>query len=256
MTEGNIAGIHNYCDRWCERCFFTSRCSVFESESKTDPKALDVKNKLFWERLSENFSKAQEMIEQAAEKHGINLEEIKANLEDVERKEKELRVKSSKHIIIALTREYMSFANHWLKTQPGMMEKLEKMKADITMGVESQGEIKKQTDTIKDCLQIIQWYMTFLEPKFIRALMGKENDVLDGLFDDDGEEFPRDYDGSAKIGIIAVDRCMQAWTRLFDLLPTQEDDFLKALSLLERIKREVLDEFPDAMKFVRPGFDE
>ena len=256
MSKGNIIGIHNYCDRWCERCIFTSRCSVYESESKADPKELDVKNKLFWERLSENFTKAQEMIEQAAEKHGIDLHDLKLNLEDVERKEKELRVKSSKHIIITLTREYTSFASRWLKTQPGMMQKLEKMKEDITLGVESQQEIKKQTETIKDCLQIIQWYITFLEPKFMRALMGKDNDMLSELMDDDDEEFPRDYDGSAKIGVIAVERCMQSWTRLFDLLPAQEDDFLKALSLLERMKKEVLKEFPGAMQFVRPGFDE
>lgn len=147
------------------------------------------------------------------------------------------------------------FAHQWLKTQPGMMQKLEQMKADITLGVESQQQIKKETETIKDCLKVIQWYITFLEPKFMRALMGKENDMLDGLNDGD-EDTQRDYDGSAKIGVIAVDRCMQAWTQLFGLLPTQEDDFLRALSLLERIKKEVLKEFPDAMNFVRPGFDE
>ena len=24
-----ISGIYNYCDRWCERCAFTSRCMNF-----------------------------------------------------------------------------------------------------------------------------------------------------------------------------------------------------------------------------------
>ena len=24
-----ISGIHNYCDRWCERCPYTSRCGSF-----------------------------------------------------------------------------------------------------------------------------------------------------------------------------------------------------------------------------------
>jgi hypothetical protein len=47
-----------------------------------------------------------------------------------------------------------------------------------------------------------------------------------------------------------------AWMKLFDLLPDQEDHFLKALSLLEKIKNETIIEFPEALKFVRPGFDE
>ena len=27
--DGFILGIFNYCDRWCERCPFTSRCRSF-----------------------------------------------------------------------------------------------------------------------------------------------------------------------------------------------------------------------------------
>ena len=31
--NGNlISGIYNYCDRWCERCPFTSRCLVYATE--------------------------------------------------------------------------------------------------------------------------------------------------------------------------------------------------------------------------------
>src|SRR5262245_58416083 len=27
-----ISGIYNYCDRWCERCAFTSRCFLYATE--------------------------------------------------------------------------------------------------------------------------------------------------------------------------------------------------------------------------------
>ncbi len=30
--HGFIPGIHNYCDRWCERCPFSSRCRAFAIE--------------------------------------------------------------------------------------------------------------------------------------------------------------------------------------------------------------------------------
>ncbi|MDY6953748.1 MAG: hypothetical protein SWE60_19750 [Thermodesulfobacteriota bacterium] len=35
--EQFISGIHNYCDRWCERCPLTSRCmnfSIFTHQDK------------------------------------------------------------------------------------------------------------------------------------------------------------------------------------------------------------------------------
>ena len=32
--KSHIPGIYNYCDRWCERCKFTSQCLLFTNESK------------------------------------------------------------------------------------------------------------------------------------------------------------------------------------------------------------------------------
>jgi hypothetical protein len=252
MGKGNIPLIHNYCDRWCERCSFTARCAVFESESNAKPEELDIKNKAFWERLSANFGKARGVLEQAAEKLGVDLDAIHADIEDVERKTEQSRVDSGNHAIIRLTKEYSDFGHNWLKTQPGMLDKLEKLKENLTLGVESQQDARIQTVTIKDSLAVIQWYLTFLEPKLMRALMGKADDGI--LAEDD--DFPKDSDGSAKIAIIGIERSMQAWARIFDLLPEQEDHFLKALSLLEKIKTLTMREFPNAMSFVRPGFDE
>jgi hypothetical protein len=48
---------------------------------------------------------------------------------------------------------------------------------------------------------------------------------------------------------------MAAWIRLHELLPACEDAALKALSLLEKLKKLTLETFPDAMQFIRPGFD-
>jgi hypothetical protein len=252
MAGRNIPGIHNYCDRWCERCIFTSRCAVFEDNSNLKPEEQDVKNKAFWERLSQNFTKAKSMLEDAAEKSGIDLTAMQEDIEEEERKKATRKRKSLSHPMIQLSRDYFTFTERWLKTQPGMMEKLEKLKENLTLGVESQQEAKVQMETIKDCLAVIQWYLAFTEPKLMRALMGKEQYVEE----EEQDNQPRDYDGSAKIALIGIERSMQAWIRLFELLPDQEDDFLRALSLLEKIKTLARTEFPEAMAFVRPGFDE
>ncbi len=50
-----ISGIYNYCDRWCERCNFTSRCLTYEqlpeSSKSDDPAASDLDNAKFWEEM-------------------------------------------------------------------------------------------------------------------------------------------------------------------------------------------------------------
>jgi hypothetical protein len=252
MPRENIPGIHNYCDRWCERCPFTARCAVFESESNAKPEELDIKNKAFWDRLSQNFAKAKTMLEEAAEKFGIDLEAVQENIEDVEKARSAKGDEVRKHPLIGMAEEYFSFTEQWLKTQPGMMDKLEHLKENLTMGVESHENAKTQTETIRDCLSVIEWYKTFMEMKLMRALMGKADADLFG----EDEEDQRDYDGSAKIAIIAIERSIQAWANLFELLPEQEDTFLKVLSLLEKMKKATIAEFPKAMEFVRPGFDE
>jgi hypothetical protein len=55
-----ISGIHNYCDRWCERCPFSSRCMVYaveQADEDDDPKSRDINNKKFWDRLQGSFSR-------------------------------------------------------------------------------------------------------------------------------------------------------------------------------------------------------
>jgi hypothetical protein len=44
--------------------------------------------------------------------------------------------------------------------------------------------------------------------------------------------------------------------RLYSFLPSSEDTTLQALSLLEQLNQKTIEEFPDAMKFIRPGFDD
>jgi hypothetical protein len=252
MSERNIPGIYNYCDRWCERCPFTGRCAVYESESVATPLEVDVKNKAFWDRLSQNFAKARVMLEDAAKEHGIDMESVMENIDEVQKNEAAIEQEIEKHSLILMAKEYREFTDQWLKTQPGMMDKLEKLKENLTMGTESHEDAKIQTETIKDSLSVIEWYKHFLEVKLNRALRGRADAAE---FNEDNDS-PHDYDGSAKIAVIGVERSMQAWARLFDLLPDQEDTFLKVLALLERMKTKIVLEFPSAMEFVRPGFDE
>jgi hypothetical protein len=49
---------------------------------------------------------------------------------------------------------------------------------------------------------------------------------------------------------------MEAWAKLFDMLPQHEDEFLIVLGLLDKLRKNVDAEFPKARNFHRPGFDD
>src|SRR6185436_15137763 len=75
-NSGYIDGIYNYCDRWCERCTFTSRCRNFEGIRKLSPEEQDIENKAFWDRIGKNFETAAKLLHKAATKFGIDLDAI------------------------------------------------------------------------------------------------------------------------------------------------------------------------------------
>ena len=78
MSTDFIAGIYNYCDRWCERCAFTARCLVFAREKKYfgDKAEHDLKSDAFWKTMTEIFSDTKTLIQRAAEEHGIDLNSV------------------------------------------------------------------------------------------------------------------------------------------------------------------------------------
>ena len=130
-----------------------------------------------------------------------------------------------------------------------LKDKTGELVSHLQMGIKTEADVLDTMTHLKDCEEVINWYLFFIDAKLQRALHGK----LEG---DDQDEFQKDSDGSAKIAIIAIERSIGAWTRLYELMPAAEDIALKALSLLSRLKQKTIAEFPKAMEFKRPGFDD
>src|SRR5947209_3499664 len=91
--NGNlISGIYNYCDRWCERCPFTSRCLVYATEKADieldDPEVRDINNAKFWRKLESMFREAHEMISAWAEEAGIDLDAVEIETAEARRKQR------------------------------------------------------------------------------------------------------------------------------------------------------------------------
>jgi len=87
--------------------------------------------------------------------------------------------------------------------------------------------------------------------KLMRSVHGTLGDTPEIL-----EEFPKDSDGSAKVALIAIDRSMAAWGRMYDYFPAHQDQILALIKHLDSLRRRVEKIFPEARSFIRPGFDE
>lgn len=254
MKEKFISGIYNYCDRWCERCDFTTRCRNFESTGKLSSDQLDINNKAFWESIAGNFQQAIELLYKAAEEHGFDLSKAMTKEEETvyEEQQKFLKKALKDHQVSKLCKQYQKLVMPFVEKSEGLVDKTRELVSHLHLGIKTEAEVVHTVAGIGDCFEIIQWYIFFIDAKLHRALRGK-------LEAEDWEVeygFQKDSEGSAKIAIIAIDRSMGAWKGLYNAMPSLEDIALEALSLLSQLKQKALEEFHKAMEFKRPGFDD
>lgn len=245
-----IPGIYNYCDRWCERCPYTSRCMNYamSEEHFAEPQTNDINSKMFWEKLSDMFKLTLEMIKETAAEHGIDLDSL--DLQQATDDYNEVRKTAENHECSHAAKTYGKMVTKWFDSSKNLFtEKADEMGLQVRLGLPGY-DPSREVASLKDSVDIIRWYQHFIYVKIIRALQGK---IKKSSFDFD--QSPEDSDGSAKIALIAIDRSIAAWGQMREHFPELRDDILDILVLLDRLRRKTETEFPRARAFVRPGFD-
>lgn len=246
-----ISGIYNYCDRWCERCEFTSRCLNFEmSEERSKDTENNSNSESTWKALEQNLKETMEMIQYIAYEKGIDLDNIEIDAEDEKRKTN--RQESSKnHQLFIASKNYANIVHNWLNNEYDYIKEKEKeLNDNLKLGTEENRTLSS-FNGILDSLEIIRWYNLFISAKIYRALSSD----IDFYNDEEMRDFPKDSDGSAKVALIAIDRSIAAWGCLQKHFAEKFDDILDILALLEKIRKKTEKCFPNARSFVRPGFD-
>lgn len=248
-NSGNfISGIYNYCDRWCERCAFTSKCSAFAMDKQRGNKTKDNPEAVL-ETVSENFKLAMEMLVHMAEEKGIDLNNLDDDVE-YEMEEKKREEFADKHILSILSKDYSDRGRNWFQENENALNNLsDKLNQDISLGLTNEN-ILKDVDAIEDAIEVIHWFNFQIYVKLMRALRHGE---LDLEYED---LIQNDINGSAKVALKGTEKSLASWGVLLRNLPEQEDSILPILLLLEKIRTGILKTFPDVNKFIRPGFDE
>ena len=250
-----ISGIYNYCDRWCERCAFSNRCLNFaieQAEGFPTGDARDLRNKEFWEHLHGMFQQTIEMVKESAREMGVNLNdpELRAETLAYERQVRRREIKNQRLPKAAMA--YLERVNKWMEAaKSDFKAKGIELEAEERLEI---GKPRKELAAIEDFVKVIRWYQHFIYVKLCRAISSRAEEEMET--DPEMRAFPKDSDGTTKVVLIAIDRSIGAWAGLREVFPGQEDSILELLRQLGQIRQQAEAMFPNARKFVRPGFDE
>jgi catechol 2,3-dioxygenase-like lactoylglutathione lyase family enzyme len=232
MATDRIDFISAYCDRWCERCAFTERCSAYACTVATAMCDGDVsaglelaiglpqpvggdREKTAGELLLDEFE------EPSAEEIAAAVREEEARAARIDTLE-----------ISQLARAYSVQSRQWLT------------------GNEPQ---RAHADPlVREALEIAGWDSTLISAKLHRALRGRERSREAPLADD--HPLKSDANGSAKVALISLERSEASWRLVADAIA--DTAALDLALMAARLRAHVVEEFPAAIAFIRPGFDE
>ena len=156
-----ISGIYNYCDRWCERCPFTSRCMVYATEKEDDdgdPESRDINNKAFWQKLAAIFEETKQMMADWAAEAGVDLTQVDEAAE--ERREKRLSDAANDKLAVAAS-NYANTVTEWFTGFDQVLNA-----TDLAPNEADTEEMER----IEEAREVIQWYQYQIAVKLMRAL--------------------------------------------------------------------------------------
>jgi hypothetical protein len=198
----------------------------------------------FWKRFEASLKLTKQMVLKMAKEQGITFDPVE--MEEVGREEERKRRMAEKHPLAKAGTKYIKMVNQWFKKgEVVLRDKEEEILAQVKLGVTG---VKEEVASLTDVVEIIRWYQHQIYVKLMRGLdVDDEDEATPG--------YPKDSDGSVKVALIAMDRSIAAWLRLKEFFPDKTDSILTMLVHLDRLRRAAEKEFPNARKFVRPGFD-
>jgi hypothetical protein len=228
LRDGYIDSIFNYCDRWCERCAFASKCRNYAyAEEDPPPDGPEL-----WDYLHNVFQATFLMLEEMMKERGIDPDKLEDIIED-------MALEPENHSLSIFVRETVFKIHEWLEKN----DLYDKIRNQVNLDL----SLSERLSRYKDSIEVIYWYNFFISAKITRAISGLlENDEFSDY----------DMNGSAKIALVSIDRLIASWAVVLNENPECEDEILEILVSLAEIRKRTEMTFTDARKFIRPGFDE
>lgn len=233
MPRPYIDFISAYCDRWCERCAFTARCSNFAVSS-----ALAMCDGDFEAAIELAIGpprvpggQPQQPLQERMAEAMEGFEPTEQELEEIGREMDARRQRIEKLAVAEASHDYAIAAHRWLREYRD------------TCGASDAG--------VEEALEVVAWDRVLIRGKIMRALDGRDERPDGGV---DENPIQSDWNGSAKVAAISIARSERAWRVIAAATGDEAADVLA--TSLATLGQQMSSEFPHAMEFRRPGFDE
>lgn len=247
LNPRHIPGIYSYCDRWCARCPFSERCLVSSTaRAMLEPGERQAADALT-AHLRARFDEARRAIE-ARPDDGREPWDEGCDEERARQAREERRRERRNHPLIREARAYAGLVDAWFDAEEAALLAHADGLADraSTDPLELLPEPEEMTQ-ILDAVDIVRWDRYLVEAKLARALLSPSADIL-------GDGMQHEANGSAKVALLALDRSEASWRLLDAWLPLSGS--ARIVAVQARALREGIESFfPDARRFLRPGFD-
>jgi hypothetical protein len=233
VNASRIDFISDYCDRWCERCAFTSRCSLFAAEAAI-AMCGDVSEGL--ELAVGAPPRARPGPASRAHAWDANLENVELTPDEsaaFERRERERSARVRGTSAVKVADHVAVLAYRWLSASADNL----RATAD---------------EMVVEALDIAFHDAFLVTVKLHRALDGRDRHEHGD--DDDDHPIQNDWNGSAKVALVCIERSETAWRIIAHA--TGQDTPAAIADQLRDLEHHVERTFPRARAFIRPGFDE
>jgi hypothetical protein len=235
MNTERIGLISSYCDRWCERCAFTNRCSTFActvAVGMCGDVAAGIELAIGAPHPPPGEPRESPAAEWLSELP--NVEPSAGEMAEYRRDEKARSVRLDRAAVNVMAKAYMRRSGAWLE------QHRERVAANAD-------------PVVREALDIVAWDAYFVGAKLHRALDSRDR-ARHG--EDACHDHPvqNDWNGSAKVALISLRRSELGWRLIGDA--TGDSSPSRLGDAVGNLRQIVLEEFPNAMAFVRPGFDE
>ena len=231
MNHERIDFVDAYCDRWCERCPFTERCSTFLAVAaaamcEDDSAGLE----LAFGRAPDDDGVVPPLPDWVNDLENVSPSD--RDFEEWERRRKQRRARIDAMPIIRLAEASMLAGFAWLRANHHLGE--------------------TEDVLVREAFEVANHDVTLIRVKLHRALDGRESRGTDDAPMDD-HPVQNDWNGSAKVALISIERSATAWEALASAAGQEAP--AEVARHLRELGTHVEREFPDVRRFIRPGFD-
>jgi len=254
----NISGIYNYCDRWCEKCYYTNRCLVFKKEAERDIKHIlndEDRNdpEVFAKDIADNFQEAFNHLNnfmaeeyEEFEKDDFDLDDedelddgfFKEELDDDERPSTFLR-NADNPLILLSEKLFKDFYKYYDLIKSKFPTELDE---------------KNPQNLLQQNLEILGWYTPQINVK-IRMCYWNNNKISKSINPELLEIDKEMLNVTARIAFVGIDNCISALNNLHQQKLALQSETISLLATIKQIKEMFVAEFPTALTYKLPYFD-